>query len=484
MKLRSVALVIFMLAANTLTGINQANAGLIFQQNSEANPTNPTGLPNAYRIVNIETTVDSDNTDLLQVKVNLLENPRADLFATGTTRPILRIKIFKKYSSGQPVDGGYGDVWIDSPATAYQFMGVQSPAPVTVMRAVGASQYDPRISLPECTGKTWLETFGQEPWVKFSVSMSCIKLPDKFSVLAFVDADLNASYQVDYKFAPAKPMAVDVSAISRPRPKDSQVASISRISTYDLRTKSINVSASAQRINLYGDAVTSNALAYNSLTPTICAFPNSSQNTLNLLSKGTCTVEAYAVGDNAATESNRAQTSFTVDPIPKQSQTLSYYEPNYITEGDRDFILEISASSGLPVRIVSLEPGICLFKDPENNPRLVTVVGPGTCVFDAEQSGSDLYFPTSGRGYFDIEPRPVAPTPETSKAPDPVKTKKPVRILGGTGSAAAASQEVKTQEKTDAVAEKAKVVKTIKCKKGKSIKTVPGSKCPAGYKKY
>lgn len=485
MKIRSVTTAFLLICATALSGTTPANAGLIFQQNSDANPTNPTGLPNPYRIVNVETTIDSDNTDILIIKVNMLENPRADLFAAGTGRPLLRIKLFKKYSNGQPVDGGYGDVWIDSPASAYQFMGVPSVAPVSAMRSVGASQYDPRVSLPDCQGKSWLETFGQEPWIKFSVSMSCIKLPDKFSVLAYVDADQNVTYQVDYKFAPAKPMAVDISSIARPRPKDSQVVSIARLGTYDLRTTSINVAATAQRINLYGDAIAANPLNYRSLTPTICNFPNQTQSTLNLLSKGTCQIEAFTLGDSNVTESNRAQASFTVEPKPMQSQTLSYYEPNYVTEGDDPFIVDVLASSGLPVVLTSYTPGVCQFRDPTNNPRLVTIVGAGTCEFNATQDGDDLYYSTSGRAYFDVDAKPVV-SPEASKSPTPrpAKPKATVRILGGTGSAAAGSQEVKTQEKTDAVAEKSKAVQLIKCKKGSSIKRVPGTKCPKGYKKY
>ena len=164
--------------------------------------------------------------------------------------------------------------------------------------------------------KSWIDPSGLNSRIKFSVSMSCVRLPDKFWVTAFVDADLNTNYQTDFKFAPLTPMLVDLTGISRPRAKDTQSIVISQVGTVDLRTTSISVAASAQRVNLFGELVAANPINYSSLTPLVCSFPNSQQNLLLLSTRGLCTVEAFASSDATANESNRAQMSFTVNPIP------------------------------------------------------------------------------------------------------------------------------------------------------------------------
>ena len=462
MSRRVLATVLLVITSIFATTFSPASATMIFQQSSEGNQKNPVGLPNEYRIMNVETSIDSDDPDILIIKVNFLENPKAALFERGVNSPLLRIKIFKKYTSGQPVDGGYGDIWIDSPAVAYQYMGVTSPATVTAIKTIGQPKNDPRVSLPDCQGKSWLETYGQEPWIKFSVSMSCIKLPNIFSILAYVDANQNFSDQIDYKFAPVKPMTVDISSITRPRPKESQVVTLPSIVNHDLFTTSIDVPARVQRVNLYGDSITVGTLTYTSLTPTICSFPNPSQKTLNFISAGNCMIEVYAAGDANLTESNRATTTFTIFPIPKKLQELKYVKPIKVYEGAKDFLVNVYSTSNLPIEVTSLEPTVCNFNDPKN-PLLITIISAGTCELNVTQAGNDDYYPTTRRAFFTVEKNP---NPMATKEPGPAAVPQPI----STGSAS--------------TSQPSKVATSVLCKKGAKFQLVKGSKCPPGYKKY
>lgn len=463
MSRRVLATALLVITSIFATTFSPASATMIFQQNSEGNQQNPIGLPKEYRIMNIETSIDSDNTDNLIIKVNFLENPKADLFEKGVKSPLLRIKIFKKYTAGQLIDGGYGDIWIDSPIVAYQYMGVTSPATVSTIKTIGQPKNDPRIALPDCQAESWLETYGQEPWIKFSVSMSCIKLPNVFSIVAYVDANQNFADQIDYKFAPAKPMTVDIGSITRPRPKESQVVTLPSIVNHDLFTTSIDVPARVQRVNLYGDSITVGTLTYNSLSPTICSFPNPAQKTLNFLSAGNCTIEVYAAGDANLTESNRATTTFTIFPIPKKLQELKYVKPIKVYEGAKDFLVNIYSTSNLPIEVTSLEPTVCNFNDPKNNPLLITIISAGTCELNVTQAGNDDYYPTTRRAFFTVE-----------KNPNPTATNEPTLPVVPKPTATGSTSPTPIS----------KITLTTRCKKGSKTQTVKGSKCPAGYKKY
>ena len=467
----------------------EAQAGLIYQQTSLGNFINPATLSPTYRISNIEVTVDGDNPDLLITKVSFPSDLKADSFVPYSTNPLLRIKIFKKWSEGSPIDGNYGDVWIDSPKVRYPYQNNQLPVQVSSSRTVGGSPYDPRVDLTGCGAKSWIDPSGLNSWIKFSVSMSCVRLPDKFWVTAFVDADLNTNYQTDFKFAPLTPMLVDLTGISRPRAKDTQSIVISQVGTVDLRTTSISVAASAQRVNLFGELVAANPINYSSLTPLVCSFPNSHQNLLLLSTKGLCTVEAFASSDATANESNRAQMSFTVNPIPMQTQTFTFYGPGKVSEGDADFELNIMASSGLPIVLKSYDASVCYFKDPTNNPRLVSIVGPGYCDFLISQAGNERYYQTTGRAGFDVLEKYV-PTPESTKGSSASGSKpqgSKEQTFAGSSTTTGGSTTVITQEKTDALAAKGKSQVTITCKtikKPTKIMKVTGSKpkCPTNYK--
>jgi hypothetical protein len=258
-------------------------------------------------------------------------------------------------------------------------------------------------------------------------------------------------------------MTVDISSITRPRPKESQIATVSNIVTHDLFTTSIDVSARVQRVNLYGDSTFVGTLTYNSLTPTVCAFPNPAQKTLNFISAGTCTIEVYAAGDANVSESNRATTTFTINPIPKRLQELNYVKPIRVYEGAKDFLVNIYSTAKLPIEVTSLEPTVCNFNDPKNNPLLITIISAGTCELNVTQAGNDDYYPTTRRAFFTVEKNP---NPMATNEPGPAAVPKPI----STGSAS--------------TSQPSKVTTSVLCKKGAKFQLVKGSKCPAGYKKH
>lgn len=403
--------------------ISEASAGsLLYQQTSTGNFVNPQTLNPTYRISNIEVTVDSDNPDLLITRVNFTGNLKADSFVPYTTTPLLRIKIFKKWTKGDSIDGGFGDIWLDNSTERYPYQNQQIAAKVSSSRYVGASQYDARIDLSGCAARTWIDPSGQNLWIKYSVSMTCIKLPDKFAITAYVDADVNNGYYLDYKFAPLIPMEIDLSSVARPRVKDEQVVKIYQQQNTDLRLTSLNVQAFGTRTDLYGASLPSLPLVYNSLSPAVCTFPNNSQSTLNLISKGICLVEAYAIGDANTKESNRAQMQFAVSPKPAVAQAITTYPPQNMTVGDPDQFLNITTSSQLPVIATSLTPYVCTFKSPVSNPSYITALKPGYCQYRLDQAGNEAFLPQTVYDEFEVLDK-VVPKPEP-----------PVRTEPGNGS--------------------------------------------------
>lgn len=68
-------------------------------------------------------------------------------------------------------------------------------------------------------------------------------------------------------------------------------------------------------------------------------------------------------------------------------QTISFAEIPGKTAGDAPFTLSPTASSGLPVRLHSLQPDICSV---EGN--AVTILAAGTCSILAEQSGNYAHY--------------------------------------------------------------------------------------------
>ena len=233
-------------------------------------------------------------------------------------------------------------------------------------------------------------------------------------------------------------------------------------------------------------------------TPAVCAPTLNGLNvSINLLTAGTCSLDAFAAGNETTNPSPHVGISFTVNPKVMINQEFYWTEPDMVQVGDEPFDLFIYSSSHLDVTVTSKTPGVCQFRDP-SNPSVVTPVGEGDCVVSVSQAGNDKYYPRIGdEASFYIDAAPIV-TPTSKPAPRPTRTKSSsggtsggstTRKLGGTATASAAPS-TKVTQKADvgnlAADGSAKV--TIKCKKGMLTKTVTGSKkklptCPKGYTK-
>jgi hypothetical protein len=131
------------------------------------------------------------------------------------------------------------------------------------------------------------------------------------------------------------------------------------------------------------------------LTPPLPAGATAVGVGFSLLSTGTATMDDLSLNDADA----------------KIEQTISFTAPTGVREGDPDFDLGATASSGLPVVYTSQTPGVCTIVS-----GLLHVVDAGSCTIDADQPGDDYYNPApqvertwniARLGY----PRPKAATP-------------------------------------------------------------------------
>lgn len=150
-----------------------------------------------------------------------------------------------------------------------------------------------------------------------------------------------------------------------------------------------------------------------SQTPTVCTIEG---NTVTLLSTGTCTLRATCLGDATYNEAPFVERSFVV---LKASQTISFGALANKVVGDAPFAVSASASSGLPVVLRSLTPGVCNLSG-----NMVTLVGAGTCSIEASQPGDGNYLAaTPVMQSFTVTDSPVTPTPP-APAPTPPPTGK------------------------------------------------------------
>jgi hypothetical protein len=130
------------------------------------------------------------------------------------------------------------------------------------------------------------------------------------------------------------------------------------------------------------------AFSADSSSAGICSVSGSS---VSLDGVGTCTVSADQAGDASYQAAPQAQQSFAVAPAALNSQTISFTStpPASALPGD-SYAIAASASSGLAVVFAAgaASAGVCTVSG-----STVSVVGPGTCVVDADQPGNASYLP-------------------------------------------------------------------------------------------
>jgi hypothetical protein len=468
-----------------------ANADSIaFEVVSGDDRSQPAGMNYRFSPNNISMTIFESNRSEIIIKVFFVQSisPNGLMNYTSSLQnnvPVLRVKFMNQLETykGQ---GESGNLWLEAPRTVpYQgSTKLNATASVYANPAKGAD--GGRTYLTGCTAKTWMADGATSEWVAFSIDRSCAGLADRFWLNVYFDSNINSlASALDYKYLPGDPIYVNLENVPKaPVIKNQTVAFVGSIGTQNLDNPIVTTTVTSSL---------SMPLSINSLTPTVClpGAPTPSPTlsvlsiTTKLLKAGTCTLEAFALGDVTTNPSPRVTQSFTVNPKVMIKQELTWDEPFAITEGDSPFDLYLSSSAGLPVKVTSNSPSVCQFFDPLR-PSWVTILGAGTCSISVRVDGTDKYFEATGSASFYVKPKPVvkpttAPTPKESKPPTQKKT---IKVLGGTGTTTTNETFDTKQGTADTRGVGTKKI-TITCMKGALVKKVTGVKpvCPNGWTK-
>ena len=469
-----------------------ANADSIDYEVSGDDRAQPAGMNYRFSPKGISMQIFNSNRSEIVIKVFFAQalNPNGLMNYTSSLQnnvPVLRVKFMNQLETykGQ---GESGNLWLEAPRSApYQgSTKLNAVASVYANPAKGAD--GGRTYLTGCSSKTWMADGASSEWVAFSVDRSCAGLADRFWLNAYFDSNINSTAStLDYKYLPADPIYVNLENVPKaPVIKNQTVAFVGSIGTQNLDNPTVTTTVTSSL---------SMPLSINSLTPTIClpGAPTPSPTlsvlsiTTRLLKAGTCTLEAFALGDAATNPSPRVTQSFAVNPKVMIKQELTWDEPFGVTEGDLPFDLYISSSAGLPVKVTSNSPSVCQFFDPLR-PSWVSILGSGTCSISVRVDGTDKYFEVTGSASFYIKSKPVVkptapktPTPSTSKPPT---EKKPIKILGGTGTTTT-NETFNTKKGTADTRGVGTKKTTITCKKGALEKKITDVKpvCPQGWTK-
>jgi len=133
-------------------------------------------------------------------------------------------------------------------------------------------------------------------------------------------------------------------------------------------------------------------VTFSSVTPSSCGVNGA---TATLLTLGTCTIRASQLGDAVYATAPNVDQSFTITaPLLNQGITFGMLANKLL--GAAPFVLNATASSGLPVNFSSLTMPVCTMAG-----NTVTLVAVGTCTVRAAQSGNATYAaaPTVDRSF-------------------------------------------------------------------------------------
>lgn len=122
-------------------------------------------------------------------------------------------------------------------------------------------------------------------------------------------------------------------------------------------------------------------VTFSSQTASVCTVANGLVTTLTA---GTCTIAADQAGDLGYWQAAATVTqSFAVTAL---SQTISFGAIGNQVLGTAPFPVSVSASSGLPITLVSLTTNVCVMSG-----NTVTLLTTGTCTLNASQAGDGTY---------------------------------------------------------------------------------------------
>ena len=133
------------------------------------------------------------------------------------------------------------------------------------------------------------------------------------------------------------------------------------------------------------------AVASSGLTPSISitaglsSVCNFNGTTVTFLASGVCEITAAQSGNN---NWNPASSMKQIVEVGKLSQAISFPQPAAHEFGDPDFVLDASASSGLPITSSVTSGGnVCSI----SNLGVVSILGIGTCTIEVAQAGDSVF---------------------------------------------------------------------------------------------
>jgi hypothetical protein len=128
-----------------------------------------------------------------------------------------------------------------------------------------------------------------------------------------------------------------------------------------------------------------------SIDPASVGVCSLSGSTVSLVGVGTCTIDVDQAGDASYQPAQQAEQSFTVGRAP-QAISFTSSTPTGAVTGDPDYTISATSSSGLAVTFSAApgSAGICTVSG-----ATVVLVGPGTCIVEANQAGDASYLPAA-----------------------------------------------------------------------------------------
>jgi|GEM_PF-260389 len=123
---------------------------------------------------------------------------------------------------------------------------------------------------------------------------------------------------------------------------------------------------------------------YSSSNPAVATIVNGK---IHLLGAGTSTITAYQAGDSSYLAAIPVS---QVLSVTKAEQNITFNPLSDARVGDADILLTASSSSGLPIFYTSNNESIASIIDGK-----IHIVGIGTAVITATQSGNELYMPST-----------------------------------------------------------------------------------------
>lgn len=368
--------------AISVFGISQAKGATVYSLFSWDLPSKgPTlGTP-GYEAKSLGVLIDDSQIDTIKFYVSMYGVLSSGLFAnSGSRSPLVRVKIFRTVVSSQ-FGGTLGDVWIESPGTNYQ-----ASTPIAAKATAYRLEGDPnsgRVSLDRCKPLTWYENSIVPNGVGFSISRLCANLGNVFSIVGYVDPDVNnpESYP-DYQWVPERLLNINLSGVPAPA-KKAQTVTISQQS---------DISIAAGRLIV--NAVSSGNLpVVYSTSGANCRFENSTSSTLTLSSIGPCTVYAYSEGDNEFTKSPTATMTFNIQQV-KSAQQVSVDPIGSNFVGNQVTVTARSTSGITPLLSVTQTSNVCRFSD-TSKPTILSLLSAGTCTVEVYAPESPAFMASS-----------------------------------------------------------------------------------------